>query len=82
MIGPLGTLDRVLNTPANHRMHHDIETSRAAVNFGILILGTACSESAPARDASVRHPASNAKGGGRCVLHAVGRHAPRACVRA
>ena len=52
MIGRLGTLDRVLNTPANHRMHHDIETSRAAVNFGgILILwdrlfGTY----APARD--------------------------------
>jgi sterol desaturase/sphingolipid hydroxylase (fatty acid hydroxylase superfamily) len=39
MIGSLGVLDRVFNTPANHRMHHDAESSRNAVNFGgILIL--------------------------------------------
>jgi len=38
-IGPLGVLDSVFNTPANHRMHHDVESSRSAVNFGgILIL--------------------------------------------
>ena len=55
MIGSLGVLDRVFNTPANHRMHHDVESSNDAVNFGgILILwdrlfGTY----APARE--VRH---------------------------
>jgi sterol desaturase/sphingolipid hydroxylase (fatty acid hydroxylase superfamily) len=39
MIGSLGVLDRVFNTPANHRMHHDAESSRNAVNFGgILVL--------------------------------------------
>jgi sterol desaturase/sphingolipid hydroxylase (fatty acid hydroxylase superfamily) len=39
MIGPLGALDRVLNTPANHRMHHDVESLPRAVNFGgILVL--------------------------------------------
>jgi sterol desaturase/sphingolipid hydroxylase (fatty acid hydroxylase superfamily) len=55
MIGSLGVLDRVFNTPANHRMHHDVESSNDAVNFGgILVLwdrlfGTY----APARE--VRH---------------------------
>jgi sterol desaturase/sphingolipid hydroxylase (fatty acid hydroxylase superfamily) len=39
MIGSLGVVDRVFNTPANHRMHHDAESSRNAVNFGgILVL--------------------------------------------
>jgi sterol desaturase/sphingolipid hydroxylase (fatty acid hydroxylase superfamily) len=39
MIGPLRLLDGVFNTPANHRMHHDLESSRGAVNLGgILIL--------------------------------------------
>jgi sterol desaturase/sphingolipid hydroxylase (fatty acid hydroxylase superfamily) len=39
MIGPLGVLDSVFNTPANHRIHHDVESSRGAVNLGgILIL--------------------------------------------
>jgi sterol desaturase/sphingolipid hydroxylase (fatty acid hydroxylase superfamily) len=39
MIGPLRLLDSVFNTPANHRMHHDLESSRDAVNLGgILIL--------------------------------------------
>jgi sterol desaturase/sphingolipid hydroxylase (fatty acid hydroxylase superfamily) len=39
MIGSLGVLDRVFNTPANHRMHHDAESSRNAVNFGgVLVL--------------------------------------------
>jgi sterol desaturase/sphingolipid hydroxylase (fatty acid hydroxylase superfamily) len=34
MIGPLGVLDRLLNTPANHRVHHDAESSRRGRNFG------------------------------------------------
>lgn len=33
MIGPMGWLDRFLNTPANHRVHHDAELSRG-VNLG------------------------------------------------
>jgi sterol desaturase/sphingolipid hydroxylase (fatty acid hydroxylase superfamily) len=38
MIGSLGVLDRVLNTPANHRMHHDVELSRGAVNLGGILI--------------------------------------------
>jgi len=38
MIGPLGVLDGVLNTPANHRMHHDVELSRGAVNLGGILI--------------------------------------------
>ena len=33
-IGRLPLLDVVLNTPANHRMHHDVRTAARAVNFG------------------------------------------------
>jgi sterol desaturase/sphingolipid hydroxylase (fatty acid hydroxylase superfamily) len=37
MIGPLGVIDRIFNTPANHRMHHSAALMRAGVNFaGIL----------------------------------------------
>jgi len=38
MIGPLGVLDRFLNTPANHRMHHDAELSRGVNLGGMLII--------------------------------------------
>jgi sterol desaturase/sphingolipid hydroxylase (fatty acid hydroxylase superfamily) len=38
MIGSLGVLDRVFNTPANHRMHHDAESSPDAVNFGGILI--------------------------------------------
>jgi sterol desaturase/sphingolipid hydroxylase (fatty acid hydroxylase superfamily) len=38
MIGSLGVLDRVFNTPANHRMHHDAELSRGAVNLGGMLI--------------------------------------------
>jgi sterol desaturase/sphingolipid hydroxylase (fatty acid hydroxylase superfamily) len=38
MIGKLRVLDRVFNTPANHRMHHDAESSRHAVNFGGILV--------------------------------------------
>ena len=37
MIGPLGVIDRIFNTPANHRMHHSAALRRAGANFaGIL----------------------------------------------
>jgi sterol desaturase/sphingolipid hydroxylase (fatty acid hydroxylase superfamily) len=38
MIGPLGVLDRVFNTPANHRVHHDVESSRGPVNLGAILI--------------------------------------------
>lgn len=38
MIGSLGVLDRLLNTPANHRVHHDAEHSRGGVNFGGMLI--------------------------------------------
>jgi sterol desaturase/sphingolipid hydroxylase (fatty acid hydroxylase superfamily) len=34
LIGPLGIIDQVLNTPANHRMHHSAASRRDGVNFG------------------------------------------------
>jgi sterol desaturase/sphingolipid hydroxylase (fatty acid hydroxylase superfamily) len=33
-IGELPWVDAVFNTPANHRMHHDAESSALGVNFG------------------------------------------------
>jgi sterol desaturase/sphingolipid hydroxylase (fatty acid hydroxylase superfamily) len=33
-IGRLPRLDSLLNTPANHRMHHDVRTAEHEVNFG------------------------------------------------
>jgi sterol desaturase/sphingolipid hydroxylase (fatty acid hydroxylase superfamily) len=33
-IGPLPLLDAFLNTPANHRMHHDLAMPARGVNFG------------------------------------------------
>ena len=38
MIGPLRWLDPILNTPANHRMHHDVGRSRRGVNFGGMLM--------------------------------------------
>jgi sterol desaturase/sphingolipid hydroxylase (fatty acid hydroxylase superfamily) len=38
MIGPLGWLDRFLNTPANHRVHHDAELSRGVNLGGITVI--------------------------------------------
>jgi len=37
-IGPLPVLDSLFNTPANHRMHHDLECSRHGVNFGGILV--------------------------------------------
>ena len=34
VIGPLPYLDAFLNTPANHRMHHDVGMPARGVNFG------------------------------------------------
>ena len=55
MIGTLGVVDGVFNTPANHRMHHDAESSRNAVNFGgiLIVWDRLFGTYAPARD--VRH---------------------------
>lgn len=33
-VGRLGFLDRILNTPANHRMHHSSDPAHRAVNLG------------------------------------------------
>ncbi len=37
-IGPLPWLDGIFNTPANHRMHHDIGMSERGVNFGGILV--------------------------------------------
>jgi sterol desaturase/sphingolipid hydroxylase (fatty acid hydroxylase superfamily) len=54
MIGSLGVLDRVFNTPANHRMHHDAESSRNAINFGgiLVVWDRLFGTYAPAREVS------------------------------
>ncbi len=37
LIGRLGVIDRIFNTPANHRMHHSASVGQAGANFaGIL----------------------------------------------
>ena len=38
MIGSLGRLDRCVNTPAVHRMHHSIEPRHRDRNFGAILL--------------------------------------------
>ena len=38
VIGRLPWLDAVFNTPANHRMHHDIRLSGRGVNFGGILV--------------------------------------------
>lgn len=35
-IGQLGLLDRLINTPANHRMHHSRDPAHKAVNLGAI----------------------------------------------
>jgi sterol desaturase/sphingolipid hydroxylase (fatty acid hydroxylase superfamily) len=37
-IGRLPWLDAVFNTPANHRMHHDVRMSARGVNFGGILM--------------------------------------------
>ena len=37
-IGRLPLLDAFLNTPANHRMHHDLASARHGVNFGGMLI--------------------------------------------
>ena len=37
-IGPLGWLDRWLNTPANHRMHHSRARQHRDVNMGAILM--------------------------------------------
>ena len=38
MIGRLGILDRIVNTPANHRMHHSTTPEHHDRNFGAVLL--------------------------------------------
>ena len=38
MIGPLGWIDGVFNTPANHRMHHSLARKRDGANFGAVMV--------------------------------------------
>jgi sterol desaturase/sphingolipid hydroxylase (fatty acid hydroxylase superfamily) len=38
LIGRLGLLDRIINTPANHRMHHSRSMAHKDVNFGALLM--------------------------------------------
>lgn len=38
MIGPLGFLDKVFNTPANHQIHHSIDARHRDRNFGAVLM--------------------------------------------
>jgi sterol desaturase/sphingolipid hydroxylase (fatty acid hydroxylase superfamily) len=37
-VGPLGPLDLVFNTPANHRVHHHLEGEGQQRNFGAALI--------------------------------------------
>ena len=55
-IGPLGWLDRWLNTPANHRMHHSCARQHRDVNMGaILMIWDRLFGSYAAPEAGIRH---------------------------
>lgn len=38
MLGPLGLLDKLCNTPGNHRIHHSIDVRHRDRNFGAILM--------------------------------------------